>query len=863
MSEGTADSPSGLQRKKPAGLTINIPPRGDDVTDSTPLQGSSGLYHRSVSVPTGPGGPLSPPEPSRPRHGPFQRQASLAQSIRRGTAVWFGVDKEGGPVSRQQRWHQRSLRHCSQRYGRLKPEVLRDLEQPSGSELGSFGGMEVPAQQMQRMHRVVDPLARGRQFRAPDAESEGLHVPFTPRTPLSPRTPGGISHASFTSSRSAIGRLPTRRKRESVAKMSFRAAALLVRGRSLREANLLRPQLGRQSFPKASFAEDDTADEDPDTSFFSKYGAFYEDVTLPDEVFESPPDSAVPQGAPAGALPSADAAKQAVKPPVLPMAVGWRKETPGGKGFTKLGVGDPSHRLQQDVVPGLAFQAKRGHKLDPKLRRLVQRSAKRKYGLGVVGKWLNRKYRTRRLDSYVQRQIDDMVDHRPYFTYWLTSVHVLITLLSVCIYGIAPIGFAQHEQQESVLRNKGVYEIVKYVQQENFWIGPSSDDLIHLGAKFSPCMRKDAQVSARIAQERSRENVTGCCVRNDGSGCVQMVREDCSETLSTWIKWPRYNPPVLQGSPRKSGAVCGQQPELCEEPASTAPHEWPDDITKWPICTKKSGANRTSVTHMDCTVTGHPCCIGTKGSCEITSREYCVFMHGHFHESATLCSQVHCMDDVCGLLPFLNPEVPDQFYRLWLSLFLHAGVLHCLVSAVFQMTVMRDLEKLGGWARIAIIYLLSGITGNLASAVFVPYRAEVGPAGAQFGLLACLFVELLQSWQLLASPGWALTKLLAILVILLAFGLLPWIDNFAQMSGFVAGLLLSFTFLPYIAFGRADRYRKRVQIIGSALAFAGLFAGLILAFYIYPINCTWCEYLTCIPFTDEFCEKYELEGHIH
>lgn len=35
--------------------------------------------------------------------------------------------------------------------------------------------------------------------------------------------------------------------------------------------------------------------------------------------------------------------------------------------------------------------------------------------------------------------------------------------------------------------------------------------------------------------------------------------------------------------------------------------------------------------------------------------------------------QVHCMDDVCGLLPFLNPEVPDQFYRLWLSLFLHAG----------------------------------------------------------------------------------------------------------------------------------------------------------------------------------------------
>lgn len=52
-------------------------------------------------------------------------------------------------------------------------------------------------------------------------------------------------------------------------------------------------------------------------------------------------------------------------------------------------------------------------------------------------------------------------------------------------------------------------------------------------------------------------------------------------------------------------------------------------------------------------------------------------------------------------------------------------ILHCLVSVCFQMTVLRDLEKLAGWHRIAIIYLLSGITGNLASAIFLPYRAEV------------------------------------------------------------------------------------------------------------------------------------------
>lgn len=47
------------------------------------------------------------------------------------------------------------------------------------------------------------------------------------------------------------------------------------------------------------------------------------------------------------------------------------------------------------------------------------------------------------------------------------------------------------------------------------------------------------------------------------------------------------------------------------------------------------------------------------------------------------------------------------------------------MSVLFQMTVLRDIEKLAGWLRISIIYMLSGITGNLASSIFLPYRAEV------------------------------------------------------------------------------------------------------------------------------------------
>lgn len=54
-------------------------------------------------------------------------------------------------------------------------------------------------------------------------EVDGYSVPQTPITP------GAASICSFTSSRSGLNRLPRRRKRESVAKMSFRAAAALVK----------------------------------------------------------------------------------------------------------------------------------------------------------------------------------------------------------------------------------------------------------------------------------------------------------------------------------------------------------------------------------------------------------------------------------------------------------------------------------------------------------------------------------------------------------------------------------------------------------------------------------------------------------
>ncbi|XP_047434589.1 inactive rhomboid protein 2-like [Mugil cephalus] len=807
--EGEEPPPKGslkdsrLKSKKPPSLTIAIPPPEETMPHDPikqPLRSSlkkdmSGQATGSVSESISGAG-----DGARDRRTKFGRQTSLSQSIRKNTAQWFGVGEDCD--TKQQVWQRKSLRHCSQRYGKLKVQY-REAETATSIDLDS------PA--THRMPKIVDPLARGRHFRCPDEVDSR-----SPRTPHSaqagPVTPGVTSLSSFTSQRSGYSRLP-RRKRESVARMSIRAASNLLRGRS----GLAGSQTGR-SFPRRSFVRPSWVDEDTvdfaDTSeslFFSKVDAHDELYSMADDVFESPPMSA-------------------------------SCEHPDQK---LSSLKDISRTPRTPAAAPETGHVRRGRRIASQVKHFAFDKQKRQYGMGVVGKCLNRHYR-RSISSHVQKQLDDFHSHRPYFTYWITFVHIVITLLSCCTYGFAPVGFAQHSTSELVLKNKGIYESVKYVQQENFWIGPSSEDLIHLGAKFSPCIRPDPQIVSLIQKDKDLERESGCCVQNDNSGCVQTLSPDCSETLATFI----------------NHHVCHQDRNVCEEPASAGAHKWPDDITQWPICTFPKKWNHTGYRHMDCNIKGRPCCIGTKGRCEITTREYCAFMHGYFHEDATLCSQVHCLDDVCGLLPFLNPDVPDQVYRLWLSLFLHAGLLHCVVSVVFQMTILRDLEKLAGWVRISIIYILSGITGNLASALFLPFRAEVGPAGSQFGLLACLFVELFQGWQMLEKPWKAFLKLLGIVLFLFLCGLLPWIDNIAHIFGFISGLLLSFAFLPYVTFGTFDKYRKRVLIGVSMLAYIGLTSSLIVWFYIYPINWHWLEHLTCLPFTSKFCEKYDIDHNI-
>merc|ERR1712226_532614 len=141
---------------------------------------------------------------------------------------------------------------------------------------------------------------------------------------------------------------------------------------------------------------------------------------------------------------------------------------------------------------------------------------------------------------------------------------------------------------------------------------------------------------------------------------------------------------------------------------------------------------------------------------------------------------------------FFLGGIPDQWYRLWLALFVHYGVLHCLISVIFQITILKDLEILCGWRNAALIYTLSGIMGNLASAMFLPYDVDAGPTASQFGVIACSFVEIVQLWQLFQSPWKVLLRYSVILTLLFLIGLLPLMDNYSNITGFLSGIFLAF-----------------------------------------------------------------------
>ncbi|KAL3536406.1 hypothetical protein ACH5RR_004867 [Cinchona calisaya] len=208
-----------------------------------------------------------------------------------------------------------------------------------------------------------------------------------------------------------------------------------------------------------------------------------------------------------------------------------------------------------------------------------------------------------------------------------------------------------------------------------------------------------------------------------------------------------------------------------------------------------------------------------------------------------------------------------QGWRLITCMWLHAGVFHLLANMLSLLVIGIRLEQEFGFVRVGLLYVISGLGGSLLSALFLQSNISVGASGALFGLLGSMLSELITNWSIYANKVVSLVTLVVIIAINLAVGVLPHVDNFAHIGGFLSGFLLGFVFLirphfswvsqkyalqTYPSSSRNRKFRAYqciLWVLSLILLIVGFTLGLVLLLRGVDLNdhCSWCHYLSCVP----------------
>lgn len=224
-----------------------------------------------------------------------------------------------------------------------------------------------------------------------------------------------------------------------------------------------------------------------------------------------------------------------------------------------------------------------------------------------------------------------------------------------------------------------------------------------------------------------------------------------------------------------------------------------------------------------------------------------------------------------GALEWTKVVHKHQAWRLITCIWLHAGIIHLLVNMLCLVFIGIRLEQQFGFVRIGIIYLLSGFGGSILSALFLQKSISVGASGALFGLLGAMLSELITNWTIYTNKVAALVTLIVIVVINLGIGILPHVDNFAHIGGFVSGFFLGFILLLRPQYGWVTRGNLPVEVrvkskykpyqyvlwsVSLILLVAGFAVGLVMLFRGVNANdhCHWCHYLSCVPTSKWKCD---------
>lgn len=142
--------------------------------------------------------------------------------------------------------------------------------------------------------------------------------------------------------------------------------------------------------------------------------------------------------------------------------------------------------------------------------------------------------------------------------------------------------------------------------------------------------------------------------------------------------------------------------------------------------------------------------------------------------------------------PLITQE--HEYYRIITSMFLHFGIEHLLNNMVMLGALGWNMELEIGRIRYLIIYMASGIAGNILSLYIgvssSEYAVSAGASGAIFGLMGALFyVAIRNRGRLGRISGKGMFIMIALS---LYFGITSGgVDNAAHIGGLICGFLLA------------------------------------------------------------------------
>ncbi len=161
-----------------------------------------------------------------------------------------------------------------------------------------------------------------------------------------------------------------------------------------------------------------------------------------------------------------------------------------------------------------------------------------------------------------------------------------------------------------------------------------------------------------------------------------------------------------------------------------------------------------------------------------------------------------------------------EWQRLILPTFLHGGLLHILLNMMALQSLGPGAEIYFGSANFGTLYLLSGAGGFCFSQIFHG-GLSIGASCSLFGLIgAMLAIEILRAPVL--KYAWrsktVQRQFMYAVVNLVLISLVPNIDNWGHLGGFLTGIFLGGLFEIW----RRRRHLPHLGVAGACLCVAGV-----------------------------------------